>query len=449
MNDYIKKAMSLQATINIGTIGHVAHGKSTLVRAISGIHTIKFKSELERNITIKLGYANAKIYECNCTLCPRPGKYKAFPSSSPDSMPCYRRGCKGTLNLIRHVSFVDCPGHDVLMATMLNGTAIMDLAILLVAGNESCPQEQTQEHLFAVEIMNLSRIIVVQNKIDLISREQALEQYEQIKDFIDSTKIKQGPIIPASGQLNINIDAVLDCIVNFPHPHRDLEADPRMVIIRSFDVNRPGCLIENLKGGVIGGSLVTGKIKVGDNIEIRPGLISRIGSKIICRPFITKITSLKADNNELIEAIPGGLIGVMTEMDPTYCRADKLVGQVMGIKGKLPEIYVEIEVEYKLFQKILSTQKEIAPLNTEEQVLLNIGSTTTGGYILEIDENTCKFSLMRPCCCAKEERIAISRKIQNHWRLIGWGKILGGKWIEPVYDGSSEGNSDPVIDSKL
>lgn len=69
------------------------------------------------------------------------------------------------MELVRHVSFVDCPGHDILMATMLNGAAVMDGALLLIAANESCPQPQTSEHLAAVEIMRLANIIIVQNKV--------------------------------------------------------------------------------------------------------------------------------------------------------------------------------------------------------------------------------------------------------------------------------------------
>ena len=117
------QVIAKQATINIGTIGHVAHGKSTVVKAISGVQTVRFKNELERNITIKLGYANAKIYECS--VCARPSRYQSFGSGEPAEMPC-KKCDGGILRVVRHVSFVDCPGHDVLMATMLSGAAVMD-----------------------------------------------------------------------------------------------------------------------------------------------------------------------------------------------------------------------------------------------------------------------------------------------------------------------------------
>lgn len=95
-----------QATINIGTIGHVAHGKSTVVKAISGVQTVRFKNELERNITIKLGYANAKIYKCDNEDCPRPGCYRSYKSEKEVDPPCEREGCAGRYRLLRHVSYV-------------------------------------------------------------------------------------------------------------------------------------------------------------------------------------------------------------------------------------------------------------------------------------------------------------------------------------------------------
>lgn len=93
-----------QATINIGTIGHVAHGKSTVVKAISGVQTVRFKNELERNITIKLGYANAKVYKCDNEECPRPTCFRSFKSDKEVDPPCEREGCTGRYRLLRHVS---------------------------------------------------------------------------------------------------------------------------------------------------------------------------------------------------------------------------------------------------------------------------------------------------------------------------------------------------------
>lgn len=194
-----------QATINIGTIGHVAHGKSTVVKAISGVQTVRFKNELERNITIKLGYANAKIYKCDSEECPRPTCYRSYKSDKEVDPPCERDGCTGTYRLQRHVSFVDCPGHDILMSTMLSGAAVMDAALLLIAGNETCPQPQTSEHLAAIEIMKLNHIIILQNKVDLMKEDNAETHHQSILKFIRGTVADGSPIVPISAQLKVRL----------------------------------------------------------------------------------------------------------------------------------------------------------------------------------------------------------------------------------------------------
>jgi len=239
--------ISRQATINIGTIGHVAHGKSTVVKSLSGVLTVRFKNEKERNITIKLGYANAKIFECDNDKCPRPERFRSAGSSKEDVFPCDRSGCGGQFRLVRHVSFVDCPGHDILMATMLNGAAVMDAALLLIAANETCPQPQTSEHLAAIGIMKLNSILVLQNKIDLVREVQAKEQYQQIIDFVKGTNAEGAPIIPISAQLKYNIEAICEYITtNIPVPLRDFTSKPRLIVIRSFDVNKPGAEVDDL-----------------------------------------------------------------------------------------------------------------------------------------------------------------------------------------------------------
>lgn len=437
------EVISRQATINIGTIGHVAHGKSTVVKAISGVQTVRFKNELERNITIKLGYANAKIYKCDNPKCPRPACFVSDSSSKDDSFPCARQSCTGRFRLIRHVSFVDCPGHDILMATMLNGAAVMDAALLLIAGNESCPQPQTSEHLAAIEIMKLKQILILQNKIDLVKESQAKEQYEDITKFVQGTVAEGAPIIPISAQLKYNIDVLCEYIVKkIPVPQRNFNAPPRLIVIRSFDVNKPGCEVNDLKGGVAGGSILCGVLKVGQEIEVRPGVVTKDSEgNITCRPIFSRIVSLYAETNELQYAVPGGLIGVGTKIDPTLCRADRLVGQVLGAVGQLPDIYIELEISYYLLRRLLGVRTDgdkkgarVEKLQKNEILLVNIGSLSTGGRISATRGDLAKIVLTTPVCTEKGEKIALSRRVEKHWRLIGWGQIFGGKTIQPVID---------------
>ncbi|EME39517.1 hypothetical protein DOTSEDRAFT_138863 [Dothistroma septosporum NZE10] len=428
-----------QATINIGTIGHVAHGKSTVVKAISGVQTVRFKNELERNITIKLGYANAKIYKCDNDECPRPTCYRSYKSEKEVDPPCERPGCDGTYRLLRHVSFVDCPGHDILMSTMLSGAAVMDAALLLIAGNETCPQPQTSEHLAAIEIMKLQHIVILQNKVDLMREEAAAQHFESIRRFIRGTVADGSPIVPISAQLKFNIDAINEMLVSrIPVPIRNFQDDPHLIVIRSFDVNKPGSEIEELQGGVAGGSILTGILKLGDEIEIRPGIVSKDEKGAIqCKPILSRIVSLFAENNSLKFAVPGGLIGVGTRIDPTLCRADRLVGFVLGLKGKLPEIYTEIEVNYFLLRRLLGVktadgkQAKVAKLAKNEVLMVNIGSTATGAKVLAVKADLARLQLTAPACTATGEKIALSRRIEKHWRLIGWATIVSGTTIEP------------------
>lgn len=435
--------ISRQATLNIGTIGHVAHGKSTLVKAISGVHTVKFKNELERNITIKLGYANAKIYRCSNPECPRPGCYRSAGSSTPDRFPCERLKCDGEFICIRHVSFVDCPGHDILMATMLNGAAVMDAALLLVAGNEPCPQPQTSEHLAAVEIMQLKNLLILQNKIDLINESQAKDQQDQIKNFVEGTGADSAPIIPISAQLKYNVDVVCEYICKkVPVPIRDFTTDARLIVIRSFDVNKPGSEVENLKGGVAGGSILKGILRVGQEIEVRPGIVSKTADgRVQCRPIYSKVVSLFAEQNQLQYAVPGGLIGVGTKIDPTLCRGDRLVGHILGAVGTLPDIFTEIEVVYYLLRRLLGVRTEggkkaakVSKLTKGEVLMVNIGSLSTGGRVVAVKDDAAKIALTDPICTEVSEKITLSRRIEKHWRLIGWGTIRRGTTIN-IFDG--------------
>jgi len=244
------------------------------------------------------------------------------------------------MTLRRHVSFVDCPGHDILMATMLNGAAVMDGALLLIAANESCPQPQTSEHLAAVEIMKLEHILILQNKIDLVDEAAATSQHETIRKFVQGTIAGEAPVIPISAQLRYNVDVVCEYLTNkIPVPVRDFMSPPQMIVIRSFDVNRPGSEVDDLKGGVAGGSILQGVLRMGQQVEIRPGIVSKDSSGAIkCLPIFSRIVSLFAETNELQYAVPGGLIGVGTTMDPSLTRADRLVGQVLGEVGQLPQV---------------------------------------------------------------------------------------------------------------
>ena len=244
-----------QPVLNVGIVGHIDHGKTTLLYHLTGVWADKHSEELKRGITIKLGYADSIIKKCEAC-----GKYTTKSKCE----------CGGNLKEVTYVSFVDAPGHEMLMATMLGGASILDAAILVIAANEKFPQPQTKEHLLALEARGINQIIVVQNKLDLISKEEALNQYNEIKEFVSNTIAKDAVIIPVCAQQEINMGALLEAITKLKVPERDISSKPLFLIVRSFDVNRPGTAPEQLSGGVLGGSLKCGKLKVGDEIEIKP-----------------------------------------------------------------------------------------------------------------------------------------------------------------------------------
>ena len=382
------------------------HGKTTLLFALTNKWTDTHSEEIKRGITIRLGYADAVIYK---------DKNIYINKKTKTSKP------------VRKVSFIDAPGHESLMATMLAGSAIMDAAILLVAANEPCPQPQTKEHLMALEIIGVKNIIIVQNKIDLVTEEQAKKNYQEIKNFTKGTIAETSPIIPVSAQHNVNIDALLEAIVNFiPTPKRDPTKSPLMFIARSFDINKPGQEVENLVGGVLGGSLKQGKLKINDEIEIRPGIKEISHGKVKWVPLKTKITDLKTGGFSVNEVQPGGSIGVLTELDPSLVKSDSLLGHIAGHPNNLPEVYYELNLKPHLLDRVIGTKEELKvdPIKKTEQLLLNVNSATTVGLVIELHKDSFHVILKLPVCASKTDRITISRILGGRFRLIGYAEII-------------------------
>ena len=384
---------------------------------MTGEWASRHSEELKRGITIKLGYADAAIYKC--PTCPEPECYCT-------SEVC--NNCGGEAELQRTLSFVDAPGHEILMATMLSGAAVMDGAILVIAANETCPQPQTREHLAAIEAVGLKNLIVVQNKIDLVSIERAEESYKEIKNFLKGSIAEDAPIIPVSAQQIINIDLLVQAMQEYlPTPERDPDLPPRMYIVRSFDVNKPGTVIEDMVGGVIGGSITQGSFHLGDEIEIRPGLPQRQKNRVKMREMYTTITSLHVGNTQVDEAIPGGLAGIGTMMDPSLTKSDGLVGSLAGKPGTLPPVLESMALEYRLFDRVVGsmTEEKVAKIAKGEKLLLNVGTAKTMGEVSDVSKKTVDMQLSIPVCALPNDRVALSRRIGGRWRLIGVGTVSG------------------------
>ncbi len=415
--------------INIGLIGHVDHGKTTLVSAISGKWTAMHSEEIKRGITIRLGYADASIYRC--------AKCKKYSAAE-------KCGCGGKATLQRKISFVDAPGHETLMAIMISGASIMDAAVLMIAADEPCPQPQTREHLLALKALGMKDIIIIQNKIDLIPKEDAKKQYKIIKEYSKKVLGFEVPIIPVSAARRINTEFVIEAIQElFPTPKRSTKDNPILLAVRSFDVNKPGTDIPKLTGGVIGGSIIQGNFEKDKEIEILPGIKTTEKNQIVWKPFYTKIKTIISGNKPVYKKGAGGLVAFATELDPAIAKGDSLAGNVVAYKDQGWPVWDQLTLKVSLFDKVVGAREDtmVEPIKTSEPLMISSGTTTSLGIIHKPGKSTrenqpqrsddkggkgsyCELTLKKPICAETGSNVALSRNFSGRWRLIGFGEIL-------------------------
>ncbi|MCH7850731.1 MAG: translation initiation factor IF-2 subunit gamma [Nanoarchaeota archaeon] len=390
-------------TINIGIVGHIDHGKTTLLQRLSGKWADTHSEELKRGITIKLGYADAIVREDGDTL-------------TVDKT--------STGKAIKYITFVDAPGHEMLMATMLSGAAIIDAAILVISASEGI-KPQTSEHLVALKAKKISNIIIVQNKIDLVSKEMALKSYKEIKEFVKGTIAENSPIIPISATQGVNLNKVLEeiCKIKIEKPKKGEK--PIFLVARSFDINKPGTAIKDLHGGVLGGALKSGTLKIGDTIEVKPGYSYKKQDQYIYKTVKSEIVSMQKGDYQIKVATPGGSLAIETNLDPSITKADALSGSVVSLEGVLPEIQENIEMKFTLFDEVFGTgsHEPVQNLKLDEMLMLSLDTTITVGRISKISGDVVSLNLKIPVVPLKGESIGIARNMNGHWRLIGFGEI--------------------------
>lgn len=414
--------LSKLPTLNVGMVGHIDHGKTTLLWKLTGKWTDTHSEELKRGITIKLGYADCIIRKSS------EKDFGMIRNEKSESISDIRKNKEYNLKEgepVRYVTFIDAPGHEMLMATMLSGAALIDAAVLVIAANEGI-KPQTKEHLLALEAKKIKNIIIVQNKIDLVTKEQALKNYQDIKEFVKGTIAENAKIIPCSAQQDINIDKILEALCEIEIPTRDTTSNPLFVIARSFDVNRPGTKVSELKGGVLGGVLKQGKLKIGDEIEIKPGISAKKENQYFYETVKTKITNIFKGSYPIQIAEPGASIALETELDPILTKADALSGCVSSLTGKLPEITSNIKIKTSLFKEVLgmSERRQVDLIKTAELLMLSINTAITVGTVRKIKNNEVELVLRIPIVPFKNENLGIARMVSSHWRLIGFGEIV-------------------------
>jgi translation initiation factor 2 subunit 3 len=403
-----------QPNFNLGTLGSVSDGKSTMIYHLTGIKTQKHSSEKHRNITIKPGYANLKIWFCD--------ECNNYESSASDQNEVKCKCCEEPTNLVNHLSFVDCPGHAELILTMMGSVSLMKGAIVVVSAAESVNKKpQLVQHLIASKMANIDKLIICFNKLDLVSKEVAIERKVELDQLLERLDIRPHIIIPTAFNKKLGIQNLLKAMMEvFPPRDKDIRDESFFRITRSFDVNKAGTTWSDVNGGVIGGSLIHGQLNIGDEVEIRPGILSKgKDGKFISQPIVTKILSLETDGIQLENLNPGGLVGIGTEIDPYYCKNDMLSGNIMGRIGTLPNVYNEVKLKYK---KLDEFEGRWDPKNGDT-VFLQIGNVSVESRLAKFNKENFNFSLLKPACIEENAKILVCRKDDGILKIVGFGSM--------------------------
>ena len=402
LSDIIKS----QAILNVGCIGSVSHGKSTMVEKLTGIKTQKHSKELERNITINLGYANIKIYYNKDT-----GVFQNEPGEG--------------FELYRHISFVDCPGHKALAATMISGSQVMNAAILVIAMNETIPQPQTLAHTEVLKHTDIQSVLVVPNKIDLLKNEKEvtsscmeLEKYIKTVDILHQQSTS---IIPISGFKNINTEYITRYLSTISREsiQEKVNKEFSMYVLRSFDVNYVNTEINSLKGGVIGGSIQSGFIEIGDTIVLSPGIVKNN----VCIPIIANVVSIFSEKTPLTIAFPGGLVALGLDCDPSLCKQNLLLGNsIQKLGRKIPELgnVFQFEIEYL---------KDPMPFQKLTSIIVLVNSRSIKSKIIKKEEIINKKQIVTvqldiPIILTNDYNYPIMTLIGDTIELFALGKIV-------------------------
>ncbi len=399
--------MENQPIVNIGMLGSVSDGKSTTVYSLTGIKTQRHSNELKRNITIKPGYANLKIYK------------DSLGTNSYNNN-------KG--ELVHHISFIDCPGHYQLIVTMMSCIKLMDGIILVVSAAEPLDSKpQLIQHIMAIKMSGLKNIIVLLNKLDLIKKPVAQKRYTELLELLNKYDIKPKSIIPVCMNHSIGVELVLENIMKYMGPDisHKVSSKPLFLISRSFDINPVNTNYLDIEGGVLGGSLIGGTFKIGDTIEIRPGIIGRKPDGTLShKPHITTIKSLKSETTDLKIINPGGLIGVGTDIDPFYCKNDNMIGQVIGLKDELPDVYYNITIKYTKVE--FSSYKWFVHKN--QSMIVIAGTNSVDGKVTNFDEEYISLDLSKPVCIDKTDMIILCDKYNSEqsdesFNIVSYGYL--------------------------
>ncbi len=307
----------------VGTAGHIDHGKTTLIKALTGIDTDRWEEEKKRGMTIDLGFAHLKL---------------------PN----------GTL-----IGIVDVPGHEKFIKNMLAGAHGLDLVLFVVAADEGI-MPQTEEHLTVCQVLGTKKGVVVLTKKDLVDEEWLELVKEEVKEFTKGTFLEGAPVIPVSSKTGEGIGELLKALEKLSEEvePRSSEGILRLPVDRSFTVKGFGT--------VITGTLLSGKVKVGDEIEILPkGLKTKVrGIQVHGKPveeaFAGQRTAVNLASVSKEEVKRGDLLAT-----PGYLRPTKMVDAVLEL-SKNASVIVESGFKVHFHHLTSETEGEVYLIDREE-----------------------------------------------------------------------------------
>jgi translation initiation factor 2 subunit 3 len=381
---------------------------------LTGTKTQTHSKEKTRNITIKQGYANMKIWQNS------KGEYTTT-NSKELAMEDHK--------LVHHMSFVDCPGHQSLILTMMASVSLMKGAIVVVSAAEPIEKKpQLIQHLAAAKIAGLDKLIILFNKLDLISKDKALERKEELDNLLTKLGIVPTIIIPTCLNKKIGLQNLIKSLIEvFPPNSEEVNTSkPEFRLTRTFDINKPGIDWDHVKGGILGGSLIKGNLKIGDEVEIRPGYISKKDNAFIVKPIKTIIKSIETDKINLDKIVPGGLIAIGTDIDPFFTKDDSLAGNVIGLVGFLPNVFLQITMQRNLTDQFEGSWNPAI----NDKMYLQIGNINTEATLIKKDNKELEFMLSKPSCIEENALIVICKQEQDVLKIVGYGNLISKKSIK-------------------
>ena len=351
--------------IILGTAGHIDHGKTTLIKALTGTNTDRLKEEQDRGITIELGFASLDL-----------------PSG-------------------QHLGIVDVPGHERFVKNMVAGATGIDLVTMVIAADEGV-MPQTREHMEICVLLGIRHGFVVLTKTDLVDEEWLELVMEDIRDFTRGTFMADAPIVPVSAATGAGVDTFIDILDNFCReiPARNATGLFRLPVDRVFSMKGFGT--------VITGTLVSGKVSVGENIMIYPSGI------------ISKVRGIQVHNQGVTDAAAGMRTAINFQ---GLERADVNRGDILSFPGALhPGYMVDASFHY-----LPSNRK---PIRNRTQVRFHAGTSEILGVLVLLEaeelapgENTVvQIRLESPMAMVKDDHFVI--RSYSPVRTIGGGQIL-------------------------